>query len=139
MGRIIAIDYGTKRVGLAVTDPEQIIATPLQTVHSMDVMAFLRDYTARENVECFVVGEPRKLDNTASSVTPQVEAFVRELKRTFPGIPVERIDERFTSQMASQTLIMAGVKKMDRRKKELVDQVSAVIILQSYMEARKNK
>jgi len=139
MGRIIAIDYGTKRVGIAVTDPEQIIATALQTVHSKDAMTFLREYMKTEPVECFVVGEPRKMDNSPSSVTPQVEAFIRELKRAFPSIPIERIDERFTSKMASQSLIMSGVKKMERRNKELVDQVSAVLILQSFMESRKSK
>lgn len=136
MPRILAVDYGTKRVGLAVTDPNQIIATALDTVHSKDVVAYLTAYSAREEIELFVVGEPRQMDNTASEITPQVEQFVKALKKALPGIPVVRIDERFTSKMASQALLMSGLKKKDRQNKALIDQTSAVIILQSYMESR---
>lgn len=135
MGRIMAIDYGTKRVGIAVTDPNKIIATALDTVHSKDIIDYLRSYFGREEVECVVVGEPRQMDNTASEVTPQVEQFVKALKKAFPEMKVARFDERFTSKMAQQAIMMSGVKKMERRNKAMIDQTSAVIILQSYMNA----
>ncbi|MBK8584091.1 MAG: Holliday junction resolvase RuvX [Bacteroidetes bacterium] len=135
MGRIMAIDYGTKRVGIAVTDPNKIIATALDTVHSKDIIAYLKAYFASQEVECVVVGEPRQMDNTASEVTPQVEQFVKALKKAFPEMQVARFDERFTSKMAQQAILMSGVKKMERRNKSLIDQTSAVIILQSYMNA----
>ncbi len=136
MARILAIDYGTKRVGLAVTDPGQIIATALDTVHSKDIISYLKAYLSREIVESFVVGEPRQMNNSASEITPQVEQFIRMLKKEFPDIPVYRMDERFTSKMASQALLMSGLKKKDRQDKGLVDRTSAVIILQSYMESK---
>ena len=135
MGRIMAIDYGTKRVGIAVTDPNKIIATALDTVHSKDIINYLKAYFANQEVECVVVGEPRQMDNTASEVTPQVEQFVKALKKAFPEMKVARFDERFTSKMAQQAILMSGVKKMERRNKALIDQTSAVIILQSYMNA----
>ena len=131
----MAIDYGTKRVGIAVTDPNKIIATALDTVHSKDIIAYLKAYFASQEVECVVVGEPRQMDNTASEVTPQVEQFVKALKKAFPEMQVARFDERFTSKMAQQAILMSGVKKMERRNKSLIDQTSAVIILQSYMNA----
>ena len=137
MGRIMAIDYGTKRVGIAVTDPNKIIATALDTVHSKDIIAYLKAYFASQEVECVVVGEPRQMDNTASEVTPQVEQFVKALKKAFPEMQVARFDERFTSKMAQQAILMSGVKKMERRNKSLIDQTSAVIILQSYLEHKK--
>ncbi len=137
MGRILAIDYGTKRVGLAVTDPLQIISTGLDTVHSKDVISYLKTYAAKEKVDCFVVGEPKQMDATDSQIKKQVDEIVRHLAKTFPTIPVERYDERFTSMMASQALLMSGAKKKDRQNKELVDMTSAIIILQSYMESKR--
>jgi putative Holliday junction resolvase len=137
MPRILAIDYGTKRVGLAVTDENQIIASALDTVSSTDVIVYLKSYLSKEQVLCFVVGLPMQMNNTPSEITPQVEQFIRALRNNFPGIPVERVDERFSSVIATQALRMSGLKKKDRRKKELVDQTSAVILLQSFMERRK--
>ena len=139
MARLMAIDYGTKRIGIADTDPGQIIATALDTVHSKDVIEFLRNYFSREEVECIVVGDPRQMDNTGSEISRLVDNFVKELKRKFPAIPIDRYDERFTSVIARDSILMSGLKKSDRRKKELIDQTSAVILLQSYMEYRKNK
>lgn len=134
MGRILAIDYGSKRVGIAVTDPMQIIANGLTTVHSKDVIQFLKDYIAKEKVDCIVVGEPKQMDNTQSDAARFIEPFVKHLGRTFPGMKIERVDERFTSKIAFQTMIDGGLKKKDRQNKETVDQVSATIILQSYLE-----
>jgi putative Holliday junction resolvase len=138
MGRIMAIDYGQKRVGLAVTDEMQIIATSLTTVRTADIIHFLKDYLSKEKVDCFVVGEPRQMNNTPSESLKFIEPFVRLLKKTFPLVPVERMDERFTSKMAFQAMIDGGLKKKDRQNKELVDSISATLILQSYMEYRKN-
>jgi len=133
MGRILAIDYGTKRTGLAVTDPLKIIATALDTVRSHDLMDYLKSYAQREAVEAFVVGLPKQLDNSPSAITPQVEAFVKHLRKNFPDTPIYRVDERFTSVMAQQAMIDSGMKKKDRRQKGNVDKISAVIILQSFM------
>jgi putative Holliday junction resolvase len=137
MGRIVAIDYGAKRVGVAVTDPLQIIATSLETVAAKDVLSFLKNYDQAENIEAFVVGMPRRLDNTATSNTPLVERFVRQLQAQFPEKPIHLIDERFTSKTALQTMIAGGMKKKDRRDKANVDKISAVIILQTYMQSKK--
>jgi putative Holliday junction resolvase len=137
MSRILAIDYGTKRVGLAVTDTNQLIATGLDTVHSKDVISFLKAYVLKEEVSCFVVGEPRQMDASDSQIKQQIDHFINHLKKNFPAIPVERTDERFTSKMASQALIMSGVKKKERQNKELIDMTSAIIILQSFMERKK--
>lgn len=137
MPRILAIDYGTKRVGLAVTDANQIIATGLGTVYSKDVISYLKDYTAKEKVECFVVGEPKQMNALDSQIKNQIDQFINQLKKNFPDIPVERYDERFTSMMASQALVMSGAKKKDRQDKKLVDMTSAIIILQSFMERKK--
>lgn len=134
MGRILAIDYGQKRVGVAVTDELQIIATSLDTVHSKDIIDFLKSYIEKEQVDCIVVGEPRQMNNTASESVKFIEPFVRRLKKAFPQIFIDRYDERFTSKMASQTMIAAGLKKKDRQNKSTIDKISAVIILQSYME-----
>ena len=139
MPRILAIDYGKKRVGLAVTDPLQLIATALTTVSSADVLAYLKEYVGKEEVECFVVGMPKDLRERSADATPLVEAFIKQLKSTFPDIPLEVVDERFTSKIAFQAILAGGVKKMDRRDKALVDKVSAVVILQSYLEARELK
>jgi len=138
MARIVAIDYGNKRVGIAVSDPLQLIATGLTTVHSKDIINYLKDYLKKEDVECFVVGEPKRLNNQKTDATPFVEAFVKDLKKYFPEIPIFRVDERFTSKMASQTLLASGVKKKERQNKELLDTISATIILQSFMDSRKN-
>lgn len=134
MGRVLAIDYGQKRVGLAVTDELRMIAGALATVHSKDVITFLKDYTSREKVDCFVVGYPLTLQNQLSESARFTEPFVKLLQKTFPAIPVERVDERFTSKMASAAILQSGAKKKDRQDKGLVDKVSAVIILQSYLE-----
>ncbi|MCD4791468.1 MAG: Holliday junction resolvase RuvX [Bacteroidales bacterium] len=139
MGRILAIDYGQKRVGLAVTDELRIIATALTTVHSKDVIRFLKDYLQTEKVDCFVVGEPRQMNNTISDSAKFIEPFVKKLKKEFPDIPVERYDERFTSKIAVQTMVSAGLKKKDRQNKALIDKVSAVLILQSYLDSEKMK
>ena len=137
MGRIVAIDYGQKRTGIAVTDELRIIATGLTTVRSMDVLDFLKDYVGKNTVECFVVGEPKQMNNAASESTVYIEPFVQKLKAAFPSIPVMREDERFTSLIATRAIRDAGLKKKDRQDKALVDTVSATIILQSYMEKLK--
>lgn len=139
MGRILAFDYGTKRVGIAATDPLKIIANGLTTIHSKDVIEFLKKYLLTENIELFVVGEPKRLNNTDTHNSKNVSIFVKQLNKFFPQIPVVMIDERFTSKMAFQTMIDAGLKKKDRKDKELVDQISATIILQSYLEQLSNK
>jgi putative holliday junction resolvase len=136
MGRLLAIDYGSKRVGIAVSDPLQIIASPLETVHSKDIISFLTQYNIKEGIDAFVVGMPKRLDNTDTHSTQQVIAFVKHLQRTFPDKPVHCIDERFTSSMATRALIDGGMKKKDRQVKGNVDKVSAAIILQSYMDQR---
>jgi putative Holliday junction resolvase len=136
MARIIAIDYGTKRVGLAVTDPLQMIATPLDTVHAKDVITYLEQYLQREAVEAFVVGQPLQLDGTDSQSAVHVEKFVSLLRKKFPDQQVFRTDERFTSKIAQHTLLMAGKKKKDRQDKQLLDKISAVLILQTFLESR---
>ena len=133
LGRILAIDYGNKRVGVAVTDPLKLIANALDTVHAKDILTFLKNYMQQESVEAIVVGMPRTLDNTPTDVTSAVVGFVRKLKKEIPGIPVYTIDERFTSKMAFQAMIDGGVKKKDRQNKATVDKISATIILQSYL------
>jgi putative Holliday junction resolvase len=136
IGRIIAIDYGQKRVGLAVTDTGQIIATSLTTVRAMDTISFLKEYISREPVVLFLVGEPRQMNYEPSASARFIEPFVKQLKKEFPQIPVERVDERFTSKMASQAILQSGAKKKDRQNKSLVDTVSATILLQSYLDQR---
>lgn len=133
MGRILGIDYGTKRVGVAVTDPLKIIATGLDTIPTNDIMGFLENYMKKEQVECIVVGEPKTLMNLASSNAPHVNGFIRRLKQKFPEMKIERVDERFTSQIAQRTMLEGGLKKKDRQNKETVDMISAVLILQAYM------
>jgi len=134
--RLMAFDYGTKRIGVAVTDPMQIIATALTTVHPQDIWTFLTDYLQTEQIETFVVGKPKQLDGSDSESASHVVGFMRKLKKTYPTIPVVEIDERFTSKMASAAIAQSGRKKKDRQQKGLVDTVSATIILQSYMEGR---
>lgn len=135
MGRILAIDYGQKRVGIAVTDELQIVANSLCTVPAVDIFTFLAEYTRKENVELFLVGRARQLNNKDSESSRFIEPFVRKLEKTYPDIEVERMDERFTSKMAFQTMIDAGISKKARRNKALVDTLSATILLQSYMES----
>ena len=135
MPRILAIDYGQKRVGLAVTDSEQIIASGLTTVNAKDVMSYLKQYVTKEIVIAFVVGEAKNLDNTPAESARFIEPFVRRLVKEFPDIPIHRVDERFTSKMAFQTMIDSGLKKKARQNKGLVDEISATIILQSYLDS----
>ena len=137
MSRLLAIDYGAKRTGIAVTDPLQIIATALDTVRTHDLMDFLKKYSQTESIEAFIVGMPRRLDNTDTDNTPRVVSFVKALKKSFPNIPIHTHDERFTSSMALQSMIASGTKKSDRREKGNIDKISATIILQSYMESRR--
>jgi putative Holliday junction resolvase len=132
--RVMAFDYGTKRIGIAVTDPLQIIATGLETIHPKDIVEYLKKYLQTEQVERFIVGEPKQMDNTPSQSAEHVRGFVTILKKNFPGTPIEMLDERFTSKMASATIAQSGMGKMDRRNKGLVDTISAVILLQSWME-----
>ena len=131
--RVMAFDYGTKRIGIAVTDPMQIIATGLDTIHPLHIVDFLKKYLQAEQVERFIVGEPKQMDNTPSQSAIHVMGFVNLLKKTFPDIPVEMLDERFTSKMASATIAQSGMGKKARQNKELVDTISAVILLQSWM------
>ena len=134
--RIMAFDYGTKRIGIAVTDPLQIIATSLTTVHPEKIWEFLVNYIQQEPVETFVVGKPLQMDGTASESGQYVVGFVRRLKKTYPGINVVEIDERFTSNIASNVISQSGMKKGKRQQKELIDTVSATLILQTYLESR---
>ncbi|NVJ46549.1 MAG: Holliday junction resolvase RuvX [Cytophagia bacterium] len=136
MGRILAIDYGSKRVGLAVTDPLQIIASPLDTVHSKDVIQFLKNYDLSEGIESFVLGMPKNLNGTDTNATQQVRQFHNLLKKQFPEKPVYLHDERFTSKMAMDAMIAGGMKKKNRREKGNIDKISASIILQSYLESK---
>lgn len=133
MARILAIDYGKKRTGIAVTDELQIIASGLTTVDTKTLLMFLKEYTAKESVELFLVGEPKQKDGSASESEALIGPFLETLKTSFPDIPVQRVDERFTSKMAFQTMLDSGLKKKQRQNKALVDEISATIILQSYL------
>lgn len=133
MGRILAVDYGTKRTGLAVTDEMQIIASGLTTVETKELIPFLKKYTSTENVEKIVVGLPKQMDNTASESEVYIQKFLVQLSKVIPQIPVDRVDERFTSKMAFQSMIDGGLKKKQRKNKALVDEISATLILQSYL------
>ena len=134
MGRIVAIDYGRKRSGIAVTDPLGMIASPLTTVPTHELLGFLKKYFDEEDVECLVIGEPKQMDYTASEAEKYISPFIKRLKKVFPEIKIERIDERFTSGMAAQAILASGKSKKDRQDKSLVDKVSAAIILQTYLE-----
>ena len=134
--RVLAFDYGTKRIGIAVTDPLQILATGLDTIHPKDIIDFLKKYLISEQVELFVVGEPKQMDGSPSQSAPQIKGFITILKKHFPEIPVEQIDERFTSKMASAVVAQSGFKKSDRQNKERLDTISATIILQTYLEKK---
>jgi len=139
MARILGIDYGRKRVGLAATDPLQIIVSNLTTVHSKDIFNFIEAYLKREDVESFVVGYPRKLNNQASESIEFINPFLKKLKKTYPNIPIYLEDERFTSKIAKQSMIDGGLKKKARRNKALVDTISANLILQTFLNSSKFK
>ena len=135
MGRALAIDYGLKRTGIAVTDPLRIIATPLETVSTDSLLSYLKSYASKERVDEFVIGMPKTLKNEDSAIAPQVRKFIVALKATFPTLPVHEVDERFTSSMAQRAMIEGGMKKKDRQVKGNADKISATIILQSFLDA----
>jgi putative Holliday junction resolvase len=134
MARIICIDYGGKRTGLAVTDPLKIIATALTTIETKGLIPFLKKYFQQERVELILIGEPLNLDDTPTHATALVNHAVKQLKKEFPEIPVKTVDERFTSKMASKAMVEMGMKKKDRQKKENIDQIAAAIMLQEYLQ-----
>jgi putative holliday junction resolvase len=136
MPRILAIDYGVKRTGLAVTDELQIIASGLTTIPSESAIDFLKDYFSKEDVIKVLIGEPKQMSGAPSESTPIIEKFVEKFKATFPGMKVERADERFTSKMAFQTMIDSGLKKKKRQNKALIDEIAATIMLQDYLTRR---
>lgn len=136
MPRILSIDYGIKRTGIAVTDEMQIIASGLTTVSSETLITFLRDYFAKEKVEKVIIGEPKQMDGTPSESTAVIEKFIKIFKTTFPEIPLDRVDERFTSKMAFKTMIDSGLKKKQRQNKSLIDEIAATIMLQDYMNRK---
>ena len=133
MGRILSIDYGGKRTGLAVTDPLKIIATALKTVVTPQLMAFLKDYIPKEGVELIIIGMPVNWDDTDTHATPLVKKFIKELEKAFPQMPIKEVDERYTSKMASQAMLEMGLKKKQRQDKAMVDQIAATIMLQEYL------
>ena len=135
MSRILCIDYGAKRTGLAVTDPLKIIATALTTVETKDLFPFLKDYFTKESVELILVGEPLNLDDSPTHATPLVAAFIKRLNKEFPSIPHQKVDERFTSKLASRAMIEMGMKKKDRQVKGNTDQIAATIMLQEYLQS----
>lgn len=135
MPRILCIDYGLKRTGIAVTDPFQIIATGLTTVHPKELIPFLKDYFIKEQVELIIIGWPTNWDDTATHATPHVEKCIKELQRNFPAISVKKVDERYTSKMAKDAMLEMGLKKMQRRNKALVDEIAATIMLQEYLRS----
>lgn len=137
MARLLAIDYGTKRTGIAITDELQIIASGLKTVETKDLLSFLKKYTSDENVELFIIGEPKQMNNEVSESEAAILPFIDKLSKSIPEIPIVRVDERFTSKMAFQTMIDSGLTKNQRRNKALVDEISATIILQSYMSSNR--
>ncbi len=134
MSRILCIDYGKKRTGIAVTDPLQIIATGLTTVDSSELISFLEKYFLQEPVELIIIGEPKNLDDSDTHATPLVKEIVKKLEKKFPQIPIKKVDERFTSKMAKQAMLDMGMKKKDRRNKRTVDEIAATIMLQEYMQ-----
>lgn len=139
MGRIIAIDYGKKRIGLAVTDPLQIFASPLNTVSPSEFDNFIENFLKTEEVDSFVIGYPVQMNNQPSESVKYINPFIKKLKKTFPDKHIHLVDERFTSQMAKRTMIDGGVKKKDRQNKSMVDKISASIILQSYLDSRSGR
>ena len=139
MGRIIGIDYGVKRIGLAVTDPLQIFASPLMTVITTEFYKFITGYLETDDVDAFVIGYPVQMNNQPSASVTYINPFIKRLKKTYPEKHIYLADERFTSQMAIRTMVEGGVKKRDRQDKSMVDKISASIILQSFLDNRSNK
>ena len=137
MNRIVGIDYGRARVGVAVSDPLRIFASPLETVPSVKIIEYLKNYALSETVERFVVGYPLNLNGAPAQAAPDVDMFLKQLKKAFPGVPVSLEDERFTSVLAHRAMIDGGMKKSNRRDKKSVDRISAAIILQSYLDKKK--
>ncbi|MEM9001786.1 MAG: Holliday junction resolvase RuvX [Bacteroidota bacterium] len=137
MARILALDFGKVRTGVAVTDVLQLIASALTTVNTENLIDFLSDYLAKEQVECIVVGEPKQMDGTPSMSEKLIQPFLVQLAKKFPHVPIERYDERFTSKIAVQSMVEIGLKKKQRKNKALVDEISATLILQSYLERKK--
>ena len=135
MPRILCIDYGLKRTGIAVTDPLQIIATGLTTLHSKELIPFLKDYFIKEQVELILIGWPTNWDDSATHATPLVEKCIKELQKNFPDIPIKKVDERYTSKMAKDAMLEMGLKKKHRRNKALVDEIAATIMLQEYLRS----
>lgn len=135
MARILCIDYGLKRTGLAVTDPLQIIATGLTTINPKELIAYLKDYFLREQVELILIGWPTNWDDSATHATPLVEKCIKELQKHFPAMPIKKVDERYTSKMAKDAMLEMGLKKMQRRNKALVDEIAATIMLQEYLRS----
>ena len=135
MARILCIDYGLKRTGVAVSDPLQIIATGLTTVDSPQLISFLKNYFQSKNVELIFIGEPRNLDDSATHATPFVKQIIKRLEKEFPQLPIKTVDERYTSKMAKQAMLDMGMKKKDRRNKRTVDEIAATIMLQEYMRS----
>ncbi len=133
MGKVLAIDYGKKRCGIAVTDDLQIIASGLTTVETSKLIPFLKDYVSQNDVELFVVGEPKQMNNQPSESEALIKPFLEKLIKTFPNTPIKRVDERFTSKMAVQSMLASGLKKKKRQNKALIDEISATIILQTYL------
>lgn len=136
MGRILALDFGQKRTGVAITDELQIIASGLTTIATVELISFLKEYVSKENIELFLVGEPKQMNYKASDSEVIIKPFLKKLEKEFPNIQIKRVDERFTSKMAFQTMIDSGLKKGKRKNKALVDEISATIILQSYLYNR---
>tara|TARA_B100001540_G_C15747210_1_gene615112 strand:- start:321 stop:731 length:411 start_codon:yes stop_codon:yes gene_type:complete len=136
MGKVLGIDYGARRTGIAITDNMQIIASGLTTVATHNLYSFIADIVLKENIECFVVGDPKNLDGSSTDITVHVEDFVKQLERLYPTILVHQIDERFTSKIAKQSILQSGINRKGRQKKALIDKVSATIILQDYLDYR---
>ena len=133
MPRILSIDYGSKRTGIAVTDPMKIIATGLAGIHTKDLEAFLTDYFKKEEVEAVIIGHPTNWDDSDTHATPLVQAFINRFKKIFPSIPILKVDERFTSKLAVRSMVDSGMKKKQRQNKNLVDEIAATIMLQEYL------
>lgn len=136
MARLLSIDFGKKRTGIAVTDEFQIIASGLTTVETHNLMSFLKDYFAKEKVETVIIGDPKRLNNEPSEVVPLIEQFLVKFSKEFPDIPVKKVDERFTSKIAFQSMIDSGLKKKQRQNKALIDEIAATIILQDYLNQK---
>ena len=136
MGRILAIDYGKKRTGLAVTDPLKIIASGLCTVESHKLLAYLKEYFSKEQVELVLIGLPVNWDDTPTHGTPLVQQFIKTFEKNFPAVPIRQVDERFTSKMASQAMLQMGLKKKQRQNKALIDEIAATILLQEYLQSK---